>query len=473
MPLDGKMEKIMIDQLGKELEKKMAGYQDEMLLHFIELLKIPSVRAEGSERAPFGKACREALDYILRLSEQFGLKTVDMNGYAGYSEYGDGEDYICSVAHLDVVPTGDGWKYPPFAAEIEDGTIYARGAADDKPGCIAGLYALRCLKELGYKPKRRIRVIYGCAEETGMEDIGYYLQHEPLPVFGFTPDSDGYDIVNSEKGRMEFSLSSELPENYPVINIEGGMASNMVPASVKLKICTQDMDKDILQDLERKLDAAKDVKWEAEAGTCHIEFLGASAHAAFPETGKSAISMCASFLSDILGDKADGMTRFINTYIADDWYGKKLGIAFDDDHMGPLTISLGTVKVEDGQIKVIGDIRYPAGISSAEISCKLSKICEEGQLGFEVLSAEDGTHCGCEEEFEILKQVCLDKSKSEPVCRSIAGGTYAKKFSGRLVAFGGCGDSVHAPNEFVPIKDFFDHADMVSYALYMLSNIQR
>ena len=178
----------------------MAGYQTEMLHHFQELLKIPSVRGEGIPGAPFGRKNREALDYVLRLSEQFGLTTVNLDGYLGYSEYGSGEEYVCSISHLDVVPPGEGWKHPPFGAWEENGVIYARGAGDNKPGSIAGLYALRCMKELGYEPKHKVRVIYGCAEETGMEDLEYYWKSQPLPIFGFTPDSDGYDIINAEKG---------------------------------------------------------------------------------------------------------------------------------------------------------------------------------------------------------------------------------------------------------------------------------
>lgn len=43
-----------------------------------------------------------------------------------------------------------------------------------------------------------------------------------------------------------------------------------------------------------------------------------------------------------------------------------------------------------------------------------------------------------------------------------------EKFAGRLVAFGGCGDGVHAPDEFVEVQDFYDHMDIVAYALYRL-----
>ena len=61
------------------------------------------------------------------------------------------------------------------------------------------------------------------------------------------------------------------------------------------------------------------------------------------------------------------------------------------------------------------------------------------------------------------------RGKPRPRCRALAGGTYAKKFAGRLVAFGGCGDKVHAPDEFVAVEDFYDHAGMVAAALARLS----
>lgn len=65
-----------------------------------------------------------------------------------------------------------------------------------------------------------------------MEDAAWYLAREPLPLFGFTPDSDGYDIVNAEKGRMEFALSAPLPPASPLVELRGGLAGNMIPAEV-------------------------------------------------------------------------------------------------------------------------------------------------------------------------------------------------------------------------------------------------
>jgi succinyl-diaminopimelate desuccinylase len=55
-----------------------------------------------------------------------------------YVRVGDGPPHLCFAGHVDVVPPGDSslWSHPPFAAEIEGGRLYGRGAADMK-GAIA------------------------------------------------------------------------------------------------------------------------------------------------------------------------------------------------------------------------------------------------------------------------------------------------------------------------------------------------
>ena len=65
----------------KEAEK----YKDEMIRDLEGLISIPSLRndEEACEGAPFGKGPREALDYMLKLGEDNGFKTQDVDGYAG------------------------------------------------------------------------------------------------------------------------------------------------------------------------------------------------------------------------------------------------------------------------------------------------------------------------------------------------------------------------------------------------------
>lgn len=79
------------------------------------------------------------------------------------------------LVHLDIVPAGDGWKYNPFEIHIEDNKIYGRGVTDDKGPAIAVIHAIKELIEEGIAFKKRVRIIFGMAEETGQwEDMEYY-----------------------------------------------------------------------------------------------------------------------------------------------------------------------------------------------------------------------------------------------------------------------------------------------------------
>ncbi len=55
-----------------------------------------------------------------------------------YARFGDAAPNFCFAGHIDVVPAGDeaAWTVPPFAAEVADGRLWGRGAADMK-GAIA------------------------------------------------------------------------------------------------------------------------------------------------------------------------------------------------------------------------------------------------------------------------------------------------------------------------------------------------
>ena len=188
-----------------EFLKYARDNEKQFLKDLEELLKIDTVLVEQPEvkEAPFGYNLVKALDYMLKLGEKEGFITKNIDNVAGHIEYGEGEEIIGVLSHLDVVPTGEGWKYPPFEPVVEDGKIYARGALDDKGACIAALYALKALKENGVKLNKKVRLIYGTDEETGSRGIARYLQVEKMPDLGFSPDAD-YPIIYGEKGILSF-----------------------------------------------------------------------------------------------------------------------------------------------------------------------------------------------------------------------------------------------------------------------------
>ena len=85
-----------------------------MLNDLAEIISIKSVLDEAEEGAPFGKGCRTALDWFLAKAESFGFSTKNYDGYCGHAEYGEGDECIGVLCHLDVVPAGEGWSSDPF-----------------------------------------------------------------------------------------------------------------------------------------------------------------------------------------------------------------------------------------------------------------------------------------------------------------------------------------------------------------------
>ena len=58
-----------------------------------------------------------------------------------YARLGDSAPHFCFAGHTDVVPVGEGWTTDPFAAEVKDGMLYGRGAADMKSAIAAFVVA--------------------------------------------------------------------------------------------------------------------------------------------------------------------------------------------------------------------------------------------------------------------------------------------------------------------------------------------
>ncbi|HEX7391257.1 MAG TPA: succinyl-diaminopimelate desuccinylase [Acidiphilium sp.] len=56
------------------------------------------------------------------------------------ARYGTGTPHFAFAGHTDVVPSGDGWRYDPFSATVQDGLLFGRGAVDMK-GAIAAFIA--------------------------------------------------------------------------------------------------------------------------------------------------------------------------------------------------------------------------------------------------------------------------------------------------------------------------------------------
>lgn len=187
------------------LIKKIEELSSQMIEDIKTIVCIDSVKSEEQPDAPFGKGVKLALDTTLKICERLGFQTKNIDNYIGYAQYGEGDDYVCAIGHLDVVPVGEGWKHPPFSAYEEDGYIYSRGILDNKGPIMTCLYALYAIKELQLKLNKPIRIIFGCDEESGFKDLEYYLFKEKPPIMGFTPDCK-FPVVYGERGRAVIEI---------------------------------------------------------------------------------------------------------------------------------------------------------------------------------------------------------------------------------------------------------------------------
>lgn len=310
---------------------------EELLKSLQELLAIESVARRDQEK-PFGNGVAQALDYTLSLCQRMGFHTKNADGLYGYAEIGDGAEIIGCLGHLDVVPAGDGWHYPPYAGTIDGGRLYGRGTIDDKGPTLIALFAAhdvaQAYERAGKPMPRRIRFIFGQTEESGpWDDMAAYVAHEEPVRFGFTPDAD-FPAIYCEKGILRLHLTMPLTGSG-ILDAKGGTVVNMVPDA-----CTV----------------------TTAAGT--YQAAGKCAHGSTPWRGENAIDRAMEQLPAESGPFAAAYRALFGS----DVYGKKLGIAMTSPDSGPLSMNVGLLRVEDGLIRLSVDIRHPETAAADHIA---------------------------------------------------------------------------------------------------------
>src|SRR5690242_19164533 len=105
-----------------------------------ELIRRPSVTPKDEGALVVLEAALAPLGFACQRLPFSATGTPDVDNL--YARIGSGQPHFCFAGHSDVVPVGDraGWTHDPFGAEIVDGVLYGRGAADMK-GCIAAFAA--------------------------------------------------------------------------------------------------------------------------------------------------------------------------------------------------------------------------------------------------------------------------------------------------------------------------------------------
>jgi len=448
--------------------KECTTEQIELVKSLEGLLAIPSVKGPAVESAPFGVETIQALHYMLDAGRQFGFKACDLDGYAGYIEFGEGDKEIAILCHLDVVPAGEGWAFDPFAPFIEKGKLYARGTNDDKGPAMACLFAMKSLKDRGYTPPCRIRLILGLDEESGSQCMDHYKVSQALPDFGFTPDAK-FPVIFAEKGILHVTVQGRFKSPFPtsgsivLLSANGGERANMIPAA-----CTLAWIENPENQLLSGIDSAK-IKMET--------IQGIPGHASMPECGENAISKAMARIGFLLRSHQSShpFVDFYNHSVGMPTDGSLLGISFQDVDSGSLTCNTGLLDLTADSVSMTLDIRYPVTANVEHLVAQIRSKCREA--GLEIAMVQDTPPLFTDKDSELvqaLSEVYRNATHKESRPIAIGGGTYARSMP-NVVAFGPNftkeDDVAHQAGEYIKLEDLFLCEEIYQKAIVALAGL--
>lgn len=424
--------------------------KEEQLEFLMDLMRIPSMKGEAVEGAPFGIETVKALNLFLEQAQKDGFRTKNVDGYCGWVEFGpeNATHMIAAVAHLDVVPALD-WPeaYEPI---LEDDRLIGRGSIDDKGPAVSAYYALKALKDEGYEPKHRLRVIVGLDEESGSSCMSRYLETEEVPVAGFTPDAD-FPVIHAEKGMLRFDIEMNWPKDETsdlrLVKAKAGSRPNVIPGSAELTF--QDAD----GSLETKVSE------------------GVMGHASMPDKAKNAISLAMRDAAYRLDEK--GVTHpFVSMYqdlIGLDYDGDKFGIKHEDDVSGPLTLNVGVIDLDETSATLVVDIRYPVTMDLDFLTKTIEDKLKAHNATFKLMSHSEPLYLPLDHDLiKTLSSVYNKQTGTNEKPLAIGGGTYARTIP-NIVAFGpgfpGEEALAHQHGEYILLDTFFRSQDIYREAL--------
>ena len=459
----------MNEILSRDIDIFIEENKEALLRDIGRLVAVNSVESEAAPGAPFGKGAAEALELGLKISAELGLDTRNCEDMIGYASVGEGDKYIATITHLDVVPTGDGWSSDPFEMRTREGYIIGRGVLDDKGPTVLCLYALKYLKEKKIPLRYEVRALLGINEETGMGDVEYYLANYPAPAFCFSPDAN-FPLINGEKGIYHGRIIAEF-DNENIVDIKGGFAANAVADSAQAIVKS-----------DKQLESCGNVTAkQLEAGLWQLEAVGIGGHASMPEGTVNAIGELAHYILDnaLVSGNEEKYLQLV-TLLTDSYDGKLLGVEADDGLFQPLTIVGGVIGMENGRMFQTVDSRYPTNTDGEKIAAAIS---EKGE-GFAHCTVDRDTAPFYMSLDNPCVKVCLDAYNTvtgeDTKPYTIGGGTYSRDFP-NAVPFGpehperpspDFAGPIHGVDEAASIADLLEALKIYILTLIRLQEIE-
>lgn len=478
--------------LEKSLDLWIEDQREAIISAVSELVQIKSVRETPEPGMPFGQGAFDALRWVYEKSETLGLNAQWMDGYAVYAGYGAGDETVGVLSHVDVVPEGGGWQYPPYGGVVIDDKIYGRGAMDDKGPLVASLYALSALKALNVPLNKEVRLLFGADEETGMESIKHYLAKEKPFDLGFTPDAR-FPVIHGEKGWLNLNLhlkeESKANENTPakpvstdlrLLSIKGGVAANVVADQCDAVLTGSQAALSYAYDgLIYFINKTHDkLSVKQTKNTLELSAYGKSAHASRPEKGLSAISVMLCALGYIL-PKDTQIGAFVNYFangVGMSFNGEGCGCQFEDEKSGKLTFNIGMIRYNQADLSMLIDVRYPVSFSEQDVKNGVKEAFSGFGVDTVLLDFEPPLYYDLEHPLVQTLSNCYQQVSGDYESRPIVVGglTYARTMP-NIVAYGPMApsgiDIAHQKDEFIAVDTLMEAVKIYARAILKLCQI--
>ncbi len=462
----------------EKIEAYFADKQEQIVADICRLIAIKSEREDAKPGMPFGEGPYKALMEGKKMAEEMGFYTKNFDNYVVSAEMNDKPAYLGILAHLDVVNEGSGWTFPPYEGTVSEGKIYGRGSADDKGPAVVAMWALKAAREINPEMSKGCRLILGSAEETGSEDLEYYLPKEPAPPMSFSPDAE-YPVINIEKGGYKPVFGAKWAEENAlprVTAIHGGTTTNIVTRECDAWV--EGIALEAVQAACSKHQAASGVVFTAEetAGQVHIHGLGVSAHAASPEGGKNAQAAMMGLLADLPlapGRAQQAISHLARLFPFGDNYGKAMGVELEDEISGKLTMVFSKLQFDLNGFEAQFDSRCPICACDENVRNVVKK--QFADCGFDIYSNDSmfaPHHTPAESQLvQTLLRTYEQYTGLKGECLAIGGGTYVHEIEGG-VAFGcalpGTDNRMHGADEFAVIDELMVSAKMFTQIILEL-----
>jgi dipeptidase D len=361
-----------------------------MLGTLADLVEFRTVHEEGVANAS-NPQFQAMTAYLEQRADELGLDFTD-HGEVVVIGLGGAEDRLGLVTHGDVQPADPSkWVEDPFSldASSEPGNLVGRGSEDDKGPIAAALYAMAAVRDQELALGRRIELIISYTEESNWQPFFDFLAQNPPPDLNVALDSE-YPVVVAEKGWNSIHLAvppvPEQPDRSDRLDSFGGGAFlSQIPEDAEAVIADPTPEVEAVLREAAARDTAVAFGFMAHGGTLTITARGRSAHSSKPEDGRNAITHLAALLGthEWPDGQAARMVRLINDLggtgdYAERFDAERFGdVAASHPFMGPLTLSLTTLGMDDGALVAGINLRSPAGRSAAELEQKMREAVEQ------------------------------------------------------------------------------------------------